>query len=151
MSKKVIYSPLCGDVVKIEDVNDPVFAGKMMGDGIAIVPSIGELRSPVNGTVKMIFETLHAIGILSDDGVELLMHIGLDTVDLNGKPFKSHINVGQKVSVGDILISFNIDEITKEGYDITTPVIITNTVNYSSITKKQSKNILFSDELLMIE
>ena len=97
-----------------------------MGRGVVIVPSQGELVSPVNGRVTVFFPTKHAIGILSDEGVEILMHIGMDTVNLEGKGFEGYVSQGDKVKVGDKLISFDIDMIKKAGYVTETPVIITN-------------------------
>lgn len=121
-----ITSPLAGEVKELSQATDPVFAQGLMGRGVVIVPSQGELVSPVNGRVTVFFPTKHAIGILSDEGVEILMHIGMDTVNLEGKGFEGYVSQGDKVKVGDKLISFDIDMIKKAGYVTETPVIITN-------------------------
>ncbi|QLB49633.1 PTS system trehalose-specific EIIBC component [Streptococcus sanguinis] len=125
-----ITSPLAGEVKELSQATDPVFAQGLMGRGVVIVPSQGELVSPVNGTVTVFFPTKHAIGILSDEGVEILMHIGMDTVNLEGKGFEGYVSQGDKVKVGDKLISFDIDMIKKAGYVTETPVIITNSDSY---------------------
>ena len=125
-----ITSPLAGEVKELSQATDPVFAQGLMGRGVVIVPSQGELVSPVNGRVTVFFPTKHAIGILSDEGVEILMHIGMDTVNLEGKGFEGYVSQGDKVKVGDKLISFDIDMIKKAGYITETPVIITNSDKY---------------------
>lgn len=125
-----ITSPLAGEVKELSQATDPVFAQGLMGRGVVIVPSQGELVSPVNGRVTVFFPTKHAIGILSDEGVEILMHIGMDTVNLEGKGFEGYVSQGDKVKVGDKLISFDIDMIKKAGYVTETPVIITNSDRY---------------------
>jgi len=125
-----ITSPLAGEVKELSQATDPVFAQGLMGRGVVIVPSQGELVSPVNGRVTVFFPTKHAIGILSDEGVEILMHIGMDTVNLEGKCFEGYVSQGDKVKVGDKLISFDIDMIKKAGYVTETPVIITNSDSY---------------------
>ena len=125
-----ITSPLAGEVKELSQATDPVFAQGLMGRGVVIVPSQGELVSPVNGRVTFFFPTKHAIGILSDEGVEILMHIGMDTVNLEGKGFEGYVSQGDKVKVGDKLISFDIDMIKKAGYVTETPVIITNSDSY---------------------
>ena len=125
-----ITSPLAGEVKELSQATDPVFAQGLMGRGVVIVPSQGELVSPVNGRVTVFFPTKHAIGILSDEGVEILMHIGMDTVNLEGKGFEGYVSQGDKVKAGDKLISFDIDMIKKAGYVTETPVIITNSDSY---------------------
>lgn len=126
----MITSPMAGEVKELSQATDPVFAQGLMGRGVVIVPSQGELVSPVNGRVTVFFPTKHAIGILSDEGVEILMHIGMDTVNLEGKGFEGYVSQGDKVKVGDKLISFDIDMIKKAGYVTETPVIITNSDSY---------------------
>ena len=125
-----ITSPLAGEVKELSQATDPVFAQGLMGRGVVIVPRQSELVSPVNGRVTVFFPTKHAIGILSDEGVEILMHIGMDTVNLEGKGFEGYVSQGDKVKVGDKLISFDIDMIKKAGYVTETPVIITNSDKY---------------------
>lgn len=129
----VIYSPIKGQVVQLSKVSDPMFAEGMMGNGIAIVPKEGRVVSPVNGKVTAVFETKHAIGIISNEGAEILIHIGLDTVKLGGKFFDAKVRVGDSIKVGSLLVEFNLNEVKKAGYDVITPIIITNTSKYGEI------------------
>ena len=121
-----IVSPLAGQVKELSQATDPVFSSGVMGQGLVIEPSEGELVSPVNGTVTVLFPTKHAVGIVSDEGVEMLMHIGMDTVGLDGKGFEAHIAQGDHVTSGQKLISFDMDVIKAAGLVTETPVIITN-------------------------
>lgn len=128
-----IFSPLKGKVISLKEVNDPTFSEEILGKGVAIIPTEGKLVSPIDGVVVNIFETLHAIAIKSDTGVEILIHIGLDTVNLKGKYFKSYVKNNEKVKLGQQLIDFDINKIKEEGYDIVTPVIINNTSDFEDI------------------
>ena len=121
-----VKSPLAGQVKNLADAVDPVFASGVMGQGFVVEPTEGELVAPVNGVVSVLFPTKHAVGLVSEDGVEMLMHIGMDTVGLDGKGFEAHVAQGDKVKVGDKLISFNIEEIKAAGLPVETPVIVTN-------------------------
>lgn len=121
-----IVSPLAGQVKELSQATDPVFSSGVMGQGLVIEPSEGELVSPVNGTVTVLFPTKHAVGIVSDEGVEMLMHIGMDTVGLDGKGFEAHIEQGDHVTIGQKLISFDMDVIKAAGLVTETPIIITN-------------------------
>lgn len=121
-----IVSPLAGQVKELSQATDPVFSSGVMGQGLVIDPSEGELVSPVNGTVTVLFPTKHAVGIVSDEGVEMLMHIGMDTVGLDGKGFEAHIAQGDHVTIGQKLISFDMDVIKAAGLVTETPVIMTN-------------------------
>lgn len=144
-----ITSPLAGEVKELSQATDPVFAQGLMGRGVVIVPSQGELVSPVNGRVTVFFPTKHAIGILSDEGVEILMHIGMDTVNLEGKGFEGYLSQGDKVKVGDKLISFDIDMIKKAGYVTETPVIITNSDKYQVEVLEQLPRVVERGSQLM--
>ncbi|MFS0880571.1 PTS glucose transporter subunit IIA [Metabacillus niabensis] len=124
--KEQIYSPLTGEIIPLENVPDPVFAGKMMGEGVAIIPEEGKLVSPVEGEVIQVFHTKHAIGIRSISGLEILIHIGLETVELDGEGFDVQIAKGQKVKVGDPLVNFDISYLKSKNKEIITPIIITN-------------------------
>jgi PTS system beta-glucosides-specific IIC component len=128
-----LYSPIKGEVKPLSEVNDPTFSAGIMGQGIAIQPEKGVVVSPVTGKVTTIFKTKHAIGITSDNGAEILIHVGLDTVKLDGKHFIAHVKDGDFVDVGDQLVSFDMDAIQAEGYDLITPIIITNTDRYEEI------------------
>ncbi|QGX44378.1 PTS system trehalose-specific EIIBC component [Streptococcus equinus] len=132
-----IQSPLVGHAKDLSQAQDPVFAQGVMGQGLVIEPTDGELLAPINGVVSAIFPTKHAIGLISDEGVELLMHIGMDTVNLNGQGFTAHVKQGDKVSVGDALISFDVEAIKAAGYPVDTPVIITNQNDFQAdVTRK---------------
>lgn len=145
-----IKAPLSGKAIKLSDVDDPTFSSQVMGKGIAIVPDKGELVSPVNGTIQTIFSTKHAVGITSEDGVEILMHIGVDTVQLDGKYFETKAEVGQYVKAGDPIVTFDIDAIKDAGYDVTTPVIITNTPEYLDIIAIDEKQVNKSDKIITV-
>lgn len=150
MNKITISSPLKGEVVPLTEVKDETFASEMMGKGIAINPTEGKVVSPINGTVQMIFKTKHAIGLKSEDGAEILIHIGMDTVQLDGKYFTAHVKDGDKVKVGDTLVEFDMDAIKKEGYELVTPVIITNTMDYLEIVPKEIKSVNAGEDIITI-
>lgn len=121
-----VLSPLRGQVVALSEVNDDVFSGGLLGEGLAIRPEEGVLRAPFSGTVMMFLPSCHAVGLQSDSGVELLIHIGIDTVNLNGQHFSSSLKVGDRVEAGQVLIRFDIPAIEQAGYDLITPVIVVN-------------------------
>ncbi|NLZ83998.1 MAG: PRD domain-containing protein, partial [Clostridiales bacterium] len=129
----IIKSPIKGEIYPITEVKDQTFKDKLLGDGIAIYPERGRVVSPVDGRVAIIFETNHACSIISDTGVEILIHIGLDTVNLKGKFYKSHVNNDSRVKTGDVLIEFDIEKIRDAGYDLITPIVITNTSKYKAV------------------
>lgn len=120
--KNIVYAPVSGEIVKLENVNDPVFSKKMMGDGIAIVPNSRKIYSPISGIVSMIFPTKHAIGITNDMGIGVILHIGIETVNLNGEGFDLKVSHGKKVNVGDLLMNIDLDLISKK-YDPTTMIV----------------------------
>ncbi len=125
-SKLQIIAPVNGEIIPLKEVPDPVFSQKMMGEGIAIIPSGGNIHAPVNGTVILIAATKHAIGIRAEDGTEILIHIGLETVALNGEGFRLAVNNGDKISVGQLLIEVDWDFINNHGKSTVTPIVITN-------------------------
>lgn len=142
-----IVSPIKGELIDLGSVNDQMFSNKTMGNGIAIVPMEGELRAPADGEIKMIFETKHAIGMKTNNGTELLFHVGIDTVQLNGKFYQALVSVGDKVKQGDLILKFDIDKIKEAGYDITTPIIITNSEEYNTTFGKTG--IVNSDDIVL--
>ncbi len=146
----MMYSHLNGTVVDLEDVEDDVFSQKILGEGIAVEPSEGKLYAPCDGKVDSIFDTKHAVNILSADGAEVLLHIGIDTVKLGGKHFESHVSDGQEIKKGDLLITFDIEAIKSEGYKVTTPLIIGNTDDYSAIAAAAKGKISAGSEILKI-
>lgn len=121
-----IVNPISGKIIDLEEVSDEVFSGRILGDGFAIEPTDDKVYSPVDGEVRVVFPTLHAIVIESYEGLEVLIHIGIDTVKLNGQGFKAHIEIGKSVKKGELLVSFNKDIIVENGKSLITPVIITN-------------------------
>jgi sugar PTS system EIIA component len=125
-SKLQIIAPVNGEIIPLKEVPDPVFSQKMMGDGIAVIPSGGNIHAPVNGTVILIAATKHAIGIRAEDGTEILIHIGLETVALNGEGFRLAVNNGDKISVGQLLLEVDWDFINNHGKSTVTPIVITN-------------------------
>ncbi|HAJ6542345.1 TPA: PTS glucose transporter subunit IIA, partial [Escherichia coli] len=145
-----ICSPMTGEIVPLIHVADTTFASGLLGKGIAILPSVGEVRSPVAGRIASLFATLHAIGIESDDGVEILIHVGIDTVKLDGKFFSAHVNVGDKVNTGDRLISFDIPAIREAGFDVTTPVLISNSDDFTDVLPHGTAQISAGEPLLSI-
>lgn len=144
----IIVSPLTGEVVPLEKVEDSVFSSGAMGKGIAIMPSEGKLVSPVRGTVAAVFSTKHAIGITAAAGAEILLHIGMDTVQLAGKYFEVRVKEGQQVEPGQILATFDIDGITKAGYSPVTPIIITNSQDYLDVIGTKEREVKAGDYLL---
>lgn len=130
MGVNAIKSPISGKVIELEKVNDPVFSSGAMGKGIAIEPMDNKVYAPFNGTIEFIAETKHAIGLLSEDGVEVLIHVGMDTVKMQGRGFNVKTSVNSKIKAGDLLLEFDRNAIEKEGYSLITPVVITNADNY---------------------
>ena len=145
-----LVSPLAGQVKPLSQATDPVFSSGVMGQGVVIEPSQGELVSPVNGTVTVLFPTKHAVGIVSEEGVEMLMHIGMDTVSLDGKGFEAHVEQGDKVVVGQQLISFDMDVIKEAGLVTETPVIITNQDDFQADVEGDLPRDIKRGEVLMI-
>lgn len=129
----IIQSPIRGEACEITQVNDATFRDKLLGEGIAIKPSTGRVVAPVNGMIAILFETKHACTIVSDQGTEILIHIGLDTVNLKGKYYKAYVKDGDKVKAGDLILEFDMDKIKEAGYDLITPVVICNSADYSKI------------------
>ena len=129
----IIQSPIQGEACDITQVNDATFRDKLLGEGIAIKPSTGRVVAPVNGMIAILFETKHACTIVSDQGTEILIHIGLDTVNLKGKYYKAYVKDGDKVKAGDLILEFDMDKIKEAGYDLITPVVICNSADYSKI------------------
>ncbi|MGG4491906.1 PTS sugar transporter subunit IIA [Metabacillus idriensis] len=125
-TEETVYAPLTGRLLNLEDVPDPVFSQKMMGDGMAVEPSEGTLVSPVEGEIIQLFHTKHAIGIKSLTGMEILLHIGLETVAMNGEGFEAFVKEGDKVKPGDKLITFDLNLIKEKAASTITPIIITN-------------------------
>ncbi|MDO5387907.1 MAG: glucose PTS transporter subunit IIA [Clostridia bacterium] len=130
-----VFSPMKGNVISLEDINDGVFSEGMLGDGVGIEPDDGTVRAPFDGTVELVYDTKHALGLRSDEGIELLIHIGIDTVQLKGQFFDIKVENGQKITKGDVIAVVDIKGIEDAGYRTVTPVIVTNSDDYSEINK----------------
>lgn len=148
---EVIASPLKGEIVELQSVSDETFAKKSLGDGVAIVPTEGKMYAPVDGVVTIAFPTGHAIGITSVNGAEILMHIGFDTVELDGKYFELNVTQGQQIKKGDLLVTFDIEQIKAAGYEVTTPIVVTNNAIYNLNTDINNRTISPGDELIELE
>ncbi|OMC68079.1 PTS beta-glucoside transporter subunit EIIBCA [Paenibacillus odorifer] len=150
VKSSTVVSPLAGNVIPLTSVDDAAFASEAMGKGIAIEPTEGKLYSPVIGVVSTIFRTGHCIAVVSDEGVEVLIHIGIETVKLKGKYFDVKVQEGATVKQGDLLIEFDFEQIKNEGYQCTTPIIITNTANYSDVIGTNKTAITPGEDLLTV-
>lgn len=150
VDKIEILSPIEGEIMPLADVKDAAFSQGALGKGIAIIPKKGEIKAPVSGVVTTLFPSLHAIGITSEDGVEILIHVGLDTVQLEGKYFKANVKQGDHISKGDLLLEFDIKSITEEGYSVETPIIIANTSEYLDIIETELKSVTNKDNIITI-
>lgn len=148
LERSAILSPISGEIVPLKDVNDAAFSTEAMGKGVAILPVEGKVYAPVSGKVTTLFHTGHAIGLTSDLGTEVLIHIGLDTVKLNGLHFTAHVKQDDDVEQGQLLIEFDLEKIAAAGYDVTTPIIITNSKEYSDIIETDKKSVTTMDVLL---
>ena len=146
-----VYSVADGQVIALEQVKDPVFAQKMMGDGFAVEPANGNIVSPVTGTVSSIFPTKHALGLVTDSGLEVLVHIGLDTVSLEGKPFTVHVAEGQKVAAGDLLVTADLDAIRAAGRETSTVVVFTNGDAIKSVKLEQTGSLAAKTAVAKVE
>lgn len=148
---EVIGAPIEGEAVAISEVSDPTFGQEIIGKGMAIKPAVGKVVAPVDGTVAMLFETKHAVAVTSEAGTEILIHIGLDTVTLKGEHFTAHVQAGQKVKAGDLLIEFDIEAIKAAGFDVISPVVICNTADFAAIHPSTGKYVKVLDEVLSLE
>lgn len=146
-----LYSHMNGTAIKLEDVEDEVFSQKILGEGAAVEPSEGKLYAPCDGKIDSVFDTKHAVNMVSDDGVEILLHIGIDTVKLGGQYFEAHVSDGQEVKKGDLLISFDMDKIKAAGYKVTTPLIIGNTDDFASVEPVAQNSVSAGDMILKIK
>ena len=145
---KNVMSPLSGEVVSLSEVKDEVFSSEAMGKGCAVIPSEGKVYAPFDGTIVGLLESHHAVGLESKNGIEVLIHVGMDTVKLNGKHFTCHVEQDQKVAKGQLLLEFDIEAIKKEGYEIITPVIITNSDEFTDVETEVSGKVNQGDLLL---
>ncbi len=145
-----IFAPLAGQAVAITEVPDPTFAEGMLGDGIAIIPTDGKVYAPCDATVDMMFSTGHAVSLIADFGAEILIHVGLETVSLEGKPFTIHAENGQKVKKGDLLIEADLEAIQAAGLQIITPVVVCNSGDYGTVKPTTGKAVTNADVVLAL-
>lgn len=148
IKQTTVFSPLTGTIIPQEEIKDTAFSQGLLGSGVGIYPTIGEVVAPFDGTIVTLFPTKHALGIVSEEGLELLIHVGLDTVQLEGKYFTSHIEQGQTVKKGQKLVSFDIAEIEAAGFSVEVPIIVTNTADYEDIVLTTEKDLQQQDFLL---
>ncbi len=145
-----IYAPLEGKVVPLSEVPDPTFSEGMLGNGVAIQPVDGKVCSPVNGTVDMMFDTGHAVSLVSETGVEILIHVGLETVGLNGGPFKIHVKNGDTVKKGQLLMEADLAAIKAAGLNTITPVLVCNTDDYPTFNVTTGKDVTNADVVIEV-
>ena len=145
---KAVYSPLEGKLIPMAEVPDETFASKALGDGVAVIPEKGCVYAPFDGEVEMVYDTKHAIGLVREDGMEVLIHVGINTVELGGKYYTAKVSNGQKIKKGDLLLEFDMDEIAKAGYSLVTPVIITNSDEYEDLTLREHGQVKPGDQII---
>ena len=146
----VLYSISEGTAILLSQVNDATFASEVLGKGVAVIPSKGEVVAPCDATVETVFDTKHAVGLSTENGMELLIHIGINTVELEGKYYTAHVKAGDHVNKGQLLLSFDMDKIKDAGYDMTTPLIVTNSDDYKDVKILQEGSVTPSDKVLEI-
>lgn len=151
VSDDTISSPLKGEVKPLSEASDDAFATGALGKGCVIVPMEGRVYAPFDGTVLVMFPTGHAVGVIDENGCEVLIHVGINTVQLNGKHFTPHVSVGDKVAKGQLLLEFDIDEIVKDGYCTDTIVVVSNAKDYSEVSMIGEKNVMPQDKLLLVK
>lgn len=147
---EVVKAPMTGQVLALKDIKDDAFASGVLGKGLAILPSEGKVYAPVDGTVSMLFKTNHALGITSDKGGEILIHIGMDTVNLEGRGFTPHVKEGDKIKAGDLLLEVDLDLLKAEGYETATPVVITNTADLLDVVESDAESVSEGEALLTL-
>ena len=146
--KKQILAPVSGRAIPMKEVADPTFSQEILGKGVAIVPTEGVIVAPASGEVAVMFETGHAVSIKTDFGAELIVHVGLDTVNLKGQYFKPHVSLGDKVKAGDVLVEVELDKVKEAGYDVTTPVIICNTPSFPDMVCHSGMEVKALDQII---
>ncbi len=149
--KEIIGAPIKGKVIPLSEVPDEAFAQEILGKGVAICPEEGRAVAPCNGEITLVFDTKHAISLVSEQGAELLIHIGLDTVNLRGEHFDVKVSQGDKVKAGDVLVEFAADKIEQAGYQIISPVIICNSADYKEIETFTGKEVNPLDTVIELD
>lgn len=146
----VVAAPIKGKVVELSQVSDPTFGECMLGKGVAILPAEGKVYAPADGEISMMFETHHAVSMITTDGIELLIHIGLETVALKGEGFEAHVQSGDQVKKGDLLLSMDLEKIKSAGYDIISPVVVCNTDDYTDVQGLLSEQAEPGEQIIKI-
>ena len=150
MERIEIKSPLNGAVISLKEVSDPVFSGGVLGEGAAVIPSDGKVYAPADGMISAVMDSKHAVGITADNQAEILIHVGLDTVNLKGEGFTLHCKMGDRVKAGDLLLEFDLSLLKEKGYDVITPVLISNPADFISNKAAETKEIAAGEVLLTI-
>ena len=148
--KEQILAPVAGQAVPLSEVPDPAFAQEILGKGVAIIPVEGRIYAPADGTIEMLFDTMHAVSMTTSEGVELLIHIGLDTVALKGEHFTAYKGNGDSVKKGELLIEADLDAVKKAGYDVITPVVVCNTSDYQTVETVTDQEVEPGDTVLIL-
>ena len=146
----VLGAPAKGKAVSLKEVSDPTFSEGILGDGVAVIPSEGKIYAPADGTIGMVFDTLHAISLTTDFGAEVLIHVGLDTVQLKGEGFEGHVKAGDTVKKGDLLLTVDLEKVKAAGYDTSTLVVICNTDDYGDVQGLDNKEVQPGDDVIVI-
>jgi len=147
----IIAAPVKGEAVPSSEVNDPTFAEEMLGKGMAIKPAEGKVYAPFDGTVALVFDTKHAVSLVSEKGAEVLIHVGLDTVMLKGEHYTAHVESGATVKKGDLLLEFDMEAIKAAGYDTITPVLVCNADDYKDVVRTTGKMVEPGDVVMQLE
>lgn len=147
----VLGAPAKGKAIALNEVNDPTFGEGMLGQGAAIIPEEGKIYAPADGEIGMVFDTLHAVTMVTDNGAEVLIHVGLDTVQLKGEGYEAHVKAGDKVKKGDLLLTVDLEKVKSAGYDTVTPVVVCNTDQFASVTGQTGKDVTPGDALVEIQ
>ena len=148
---KTIYSPLEGEIRVLSEIEDPVFSSEALGKGCAIEPTKGEVVAPFDGTIEQVADTNHAVGMMGDNGVEVLIHVGMDTVELKGKGYEPKVKVGDKVKKGQLLLKFDMATISAAGYKLTTPVVVTNTDDFASVEPAATGKVAQGQAVVLVK
>jgi len=146
----VVGSPAAGRLVSIKEVSDPTFADEILGKGAAVIPSADQIYAPIDGKVTTVFPTGHAVAVTGHDGTEVLIHVGLDTVKLNGEHFTIRVEADQEVKKGDLLLEADLEQIKAAGYDIITPIVICNSDDFAEVQAEASREVSPGDDILRL-
>jgi PTS system beta-glucosides-specific IIC component len=144
-------SPVKGKTVLLQEVNDPTFSEEMLGKGIGVLPSDNGVYAPADGEITMVFDTLHAVSMMTEYGAEILIHVGLDTVEMKGEGFAGHVKAGDRVKKGKLLLNVDMNKVRERGYDPITLMVICNTGDYALVEGTSQKDVLAGDDILFIE